>query len=125
MRMTALAAAAAAVLAACKDAGSTGSARNVEKSAAEGSSGFCGDGVCDICESCSSCPNDCGECAAYTSDADCVPDGFCHPASCVPAAQAPTSCYGACDADCLDYTLDVGHCECQSGACVAVVDSSC
>jgi hypothetical protein len=82
----------------------------------------CGDGTCEAFESCNNCPEDCGPCLGCTTDDDCVPEGCCHPYSCIPRAQAPVCGDIACSTECAWFTLDCGqgYCSCQSGQCVAV-----
>jgi hypothetical protein len=60
------------------------------------------------------------ECSGNT---DCVAAQCCHPNDCVPLDEAP-DCYGvSCTDNCEPGTMDCGqgHCECQSGTCVAVI----
>jgi hypothetical protein len=82
----------------------------------------CGDGVCDECETCGTCPEDCGPCpTSCTTSDDCVPAQCCHPSSCTHRAHAPAStCCGACDAGCMEGTMDCGQgtCFCRDGLCV-------
>jgi hypothetical protein len=53
------------------------------------------------------------------TDADCVPDGCCHPAACVAQGHQP-ACDGVCTTDCRYGTLDCGGaCLCQEGHCAA------
>lgn len=55
-----------------------------------------------------------------TTDADCVPAGCCHPASCVAAANAPSCTDVMCTAECRIGTLDCGgSCLCHEGHCAA------
>jgi hypothetical protein len=59
-------------------------------------------------------------------DADCVPAECCHPASCVLASAAPECSDVMCTEHCAAGTLDCGqgHCACQAGSCVAVIDNA-
>jgi hypothetical protein len=55
-----------------------------------------------------------------TTDADCVPGGCCHPATCVAQAHAPTCGDAVCTTECRYGTLDCGGgCLCQAGHCAA------
>jgi hypothetical protein len=57
---------------------------------------------------------------ACTSDADCVPGGCCHPATCVARANAPACGDSVCTTDCRYGTLDCGgSCLCHAGHCAA------
>lgn len=59
-----------------------------------------------------------------SSDADCVPAQCCHPTSCVVASAAPNCADMSCTEECRGGTMDCGqgHCACQEGSCVAVID---
>ena len=58
--------------------------------------------------------------APCETDADCVPNGCCHPTACIAAADA-TDCLDVhCTADCRAGTLDCGGaCLCHEGRCAA------
>ncbi len=57
---------------------------------------------------------------ACTSDADCVPSGCCHPASCVAVGHAEGCGDVMCTAECRYGTLDCGGaCLCHEGRCAA------
>jgi hypothetical protein len=57
---------------------------------------------------------------ACTTDADCVPGGCCHPATCVARASAPSCVDSVCTTDCRYGTLDCGgSCLCHEGHCAA------
>lgn len=57
---------------------------------------------------------------ACETDADCVPQGCCHPASCGVAASAPACGEVMCTTDCRYGTLDCGgRCLCHEGRCAA------
>ncbi|PRQ06783.1 hypothetical protein [Enhygromyxa salina] len=62
---------------------------------------------------------------ACSADVDCVPAQCCHPTTCVPASEAPDCSDIACTEECQGGTMDCGqgHCGCQDGACVAVIDN--
>lgn len=57
--------------------------------------------------------------AACAHNADCVPEGCCHPRSCGLASQVPACGAVACTMDCKPGTLDCGNgqCACQDGKC--------
>jgi len=56
---------------------------------------------------------------ACTTDADCVPDGCCHPATCTAGPRRP--CNQMCTMECRGNTLDCGQgsCLCDHGTCAA------
>ncbi len=57
---------------------------------------------------------------ACTSDADCVPDGCCHPSACVAQGNAQACGDVMCTTDCRFGTLDCGgSCLCHEGHCAA------
>ena len=57
---------------------------------------------------------------ACTTDADCVPDGCCHPSACVAQGNAPGCADVMCTTDCRYGTLDCGgSCLCHQGHCAA------
>ena len=55
---------------------------------------------------------------ACTTDADCVPDGCCHPSACVAQANARACDDVMCTTECRFGTLDCGgSCLCHEGHC--------
>ena len=57
---------------------------------------------------------------ACTTDADCVPDGCCHPSACVAQGHAQACGDVMCTTDCRFGTLDCGgSCLCHEGHCAA------